>query len=61
MEVQNVQNNLLLKKIDLIILYLILLNMIIPVKCFTCGEVLADKYRYYQEEVRKIKAEKDME
>ena len=21
--------------------------MIIPVKCFTCGKVLADKYRYY--------------
>ena len=35
--------------------------MIIPVKCFTCGEVLADKYRYYQEQVRKIKADKDME
>ena len=29
--------------------------MIIPVKCFTCGNVLADKYRYYQNEVRKIK------
>jgi DNA-directed RNA polymerase subunit N (RpoN/RPB10) len=29
--------------------------MIIPIKCFTCGNVLADKYRYYQEEVRKIK------
>ena len=29
--------------------------MIIPVKCFTCGEVLANKYRYYQQEVRKIK------
>jgi len=29
--------------------------MIIPVKCFTCGMVLADKYRYYQNEVRKIK------
>ena len=27
--------------------------MIIPVKCFTCGKVLADKYRYYQREVRK--------
>ena len=25
--------------------------MIIPVKCFTCGNVLADKYRYYQKEV----------
>ena len=29
--------------------------MIIPVKCFTCGKVLGDKYRYYQREVRKIK------
>ena len=29
--------------------------MIIPIKCFTCGNVLADKYRYYQEEVRKMK------
>ena len=29
--------------------------MIIPIKCFTCGEVLADKYRYYCEEVRKQK------
>jgi len=29
--------------------------MIIPVKCFTCGNVLADKYLYYIKEVRKIK------
>lgn len=29
--------------------------MIIPIKCFTCGGVLADKYRYYQQEVRRIK------
>jgi len=29
--------------------------MIIPVKCFTCGNVLADKYRYFQAEVRRIK------
>ena len=29
--------------------------MIIPVKCFTCGNVLADKYRYYQGEVRRNK------
>lgn len=29
--------------------------MIIPVKCFTCGKVLADKYRYYKREVRKRK------
>jgi DNA-directed RNA polymerase subunit N (RpoN/RPB10) len=34
--------------------------MIIPVRCFTCGEVLADKYRYYQKEVRRIKLAKDM-
>lgn len=30
--------------------------MIIPIKCFTCGKVLADKYRYYKQEVRQIKA-----
>lgn len=35
--------------------------MIIPVKCFTCGKVLADKYRYFQEEVRKIKQDKNIE
>lgn len=29
--------------------------MIIPVKCFTCGEVLADKYRYYLEQTKKKK------
>jgi len=29
--------------------------MIIPVKCFTCGMVIADKYRFFQNEVRRIK------
>jgi DNA-directed RNA polymerase I, II, and III subunit RPABC5 len=29
--------------------------MIIPIKCFTCGTVLADKYRYYLAEVRRLK------
>jgi DNA-directed RNA polymerase I, II, and III subunit RPABC5 len=29
--------------------------MIIPIKCFTCGKVLANSYRYYIEEVRKRK------
>jgi DNA-directed RNA polymerase subunit N len=29
--------------------------MIIPIKCFTCGCVLADKYRHFQEKVRQIK------
>lgn len=27
--------------------------MIIPIKCFTCGTVLADKYTYYCQEVRR--------
>lgn len=35
--------------------------MIIPVKCFTCGMVIADKYRYYVEEVRKRKLARDMD
>lgn len=29
--------------------------MIIPVKCFTCGKVLGDKYLYYLAEVKKMK------
>lgn len=29
--------------------------MIVPIKCFTCGTLLANKYRYYCEEVRKRK------
>ena len=32
--------------------------MIIPIKCFTCGNVLADKYRFYQEQVRQLKLSK---
>jgi len=32
--------------------------MIIPIKCFTCGNVIADKYRFYQQEVRKRKLAK---
>jgi DNA-directed RNA polymerase subunit N len=35
--------------------------MIIPIKCFTCGTVIADKYRFYQEQVRKLKLEKKMD
>jgi len=31
--------------------------MIIPIKCVTCGLVLADKYRYYLEQVRQKKIE----
>ena len=35
--------------------------MIIPIKCFSCGNVIADKYRYYVEEVRKRKLARDMD
>ena len=34
--------------------------MIIPIKCFSCGTVLANKYRYYCEEVRKRKLDKGL-
>tara|TARA_Y100000385_G_scaffold135828_1_gene141104 strand:- start:241 stop:492 length:252 start_codon:yes stop_codon:yes gene_type:complete len=33
--------------------------MIIPIKCFTCGKVLADKYQYYLSNVRRLKLEDD--
>lgn len=29
--------------------------MIIPVKCFTCGHVLGNKYQYYLRRVREMK------
>ena len=35
--------------------------MLIPIKCFTCGKVIANKYRYYQQEVRKIKLERKID
>lgn len=35
--------------------------MIIPIKCFTCGMVIANKYRYFCEEVRKRKLTKGLE
>jgi len=34
--------------------------MIIPIKCFTCGNVIANKYRYYLAEVRKRKLVKSL-
>ena len=34
--------------------------MIIPIKCHTCGTVLADKYRYFCEEVRRQKMERGL-
>ena len=35
--------------------------MIIPVKCFTCGKVLGNKYRFYQREKNKRKISKSLE
>lgn len=35
--------------------------MIIPVKCFTCGEVLADKYEFYKCKVAEFKTEKGVD
>jgi|TARA_B100000686_G_C16703385_1_gene924797 DNA-directed RNA polymerase I, II, and III subunit RPABC5 len=29
--------------------------MIIPIRCFTCGKILADKWNHFQEECRKKK------
>ena len=34
--------------------------MIITIKCFTCGTLLANKYAYYCEEVRKRKLARDL-
>lgn len=33
--------------------------MIIPIRCFTCGKVIADKYEYYISEVEKLQAKED--
>ena len=35
--------------------------MIIPVKCFTCGKVLADKYNYYLMKVREFKKKEGLD
>ena len=29
--------------------------MIIPIRCFTCGKVLADKWEFYVNETKKLK------
>jgi len=35
--------------------------MIIPVKCFTCGKVLGNKYLYYLSKVREEKNKKNID
>ena len=32
-----------------------------PIKCFTCGNVLADKYTYYLKEIRRRKLAKGLD
>jgi len=32
-----------------------------PIKCFTCGTILGDKYEYYTNEVRKRKIERGID
>ena len=34
--------------------------MIIPIKCFTCGKVLGNKYLYYKMKVREEKIKKNI-
>lgn len=34
--------------------------MIIPVKCFTCGKVLADKYEYYKQKSKELEKSIDV-
>jgi DNA-directed RNA polymerase I, II, and III subunit RPABC5 len=31
--------------------------MIIPIRCMNCGKILADKWRWYQTELKRIKGE----
>lgn len=33
--------------------------MIIPIRCFTCGKILADKYDYYVAEKSKVSSTED--
>jgi DNA-directed RNA polymerase subunit N (RpoN/RPB10) len=35
--------------------------MQIPIKCFTCGEVIANKWAYFKREVRKRKIQAGMQ
>lgn len=35
--------------------------MIIPIRCFTCGKLIADKWNYYKKELDKVNSTKDKE
>lgn len=34
--------------------------MIIPVRCFSCGKVLADKWEYYKKKVEELEKDTDL-
>ena len=34
--------------------------MFIPIRCFTCGKVLADKWEYYEKETEKLEKNIDI-
>jgi len=33
--------------------------MIIPIRCMSCGNMIADKWRYYQSELKRLKGKSD--
>ena len=33
--------------------------MIIPIRCMSCGNMIADKWRFYQTELKKLKGKSD--
>jgi DNA-directed RNA polymerase subunit N (RpoN/RPB10) len=33
--------------------------MIVPIRCFTCSKIIADKYDYYMEEMAKLEKTDD--
>jgi DNA-directed RNA polymerase I, II, and III subunit RPABC5 len=33
--------------------------MIIPIRCFSCNNILADKWNYYKQELRSVKGRKE--
>ena len=35
--------------------------MIIPIRCFTCGKVLANMWKYYEAEVKKLEEKREQE
>ena len=51
---------MLKRKTDLIKINIYFIKMIIPVRCFTCGSVIANKWEQYESQVNQGKSEKDV-